>query len=128
MKIARGHFVTPHSVHERGQDVSRTTQGRRWRDCGGGAVKKLFLPGDRFIESRAPFRQATLLGGEVRAFVGNVIDKTHEGVQSSKPVALRLRQEKKGVVKIAMGSAGDTVAFFVRLRQVHLVRGRRVPT
>jgi hypothetical protein len=35
---------------------------------------------DGLIESRAPFCEATLLGGEIVAFVGYIIDQAHKGV------------------------------------------------
>ena len=124
VKIARGHFVTVHGVHEHGQDFGSAAQGRHRRGHRSVAIEKSFLPGDSLIESGAPPRKTALLCREVRAFVRNVVHKAHEGVESSQAIALRPWQEEEGVIEVAVGGAGDAVAFFVRFRQVHLVRGR----
>src|SRR5258708_3635868 len=66
--------------------------------------------GDSCIESSAPFRQATLFCGEVVAFVGYVINKTHESVERGEAVALGLGQQVEGVIKIAARGTRDLVA------------------
>jgi hypothetical protein len=50
------------------------------------------IRGNRFVERCAPFREATLLGRVVRAFVGNVVYEAHESVERREPVATQFRQ------------------------------------
>ncbi len=57
-----------------------------------------------------------MFGGEVLAFVGNVVDQAHEGVKGGQGVALGLRQKEKSVIEIAIRGAGDAMAVFVRVR------------
>src|SRR5712664_161093 len=86
------------------------------------------MPGDGLIESRAPFRESTLLFREIRAFVRNVVHEAHERIESSQSIALGLWQEEKSVIEIAVGAAGDAMAFFVGLRDRRGGMGRSIPT
>ena len=112
VQVARRHIEAVHGVDERGQhfrgagkDLSR--QGRT-TICASGA-------GDGFVEGSTPFSEAALLRGDVVAFIRNIVDGTHEGVESSEAVALGLWEEIEGVIKIAAGCTGDLVASFVGL-------------
>src|SRR5262249_3146035 len=80
---------------------------------GGRAVSEGDVAGDGVVEGRTPVCEAALLGGEVGAFVGNVVNEAIEGVKSGERVALLFREEIEGVVEIAVRGAGDAVAGFV---------------
>jgi len=43
----------------------------------------MFRAVDGIVESRSPFGKAALFRTDIRAFVGNVIDEPHKGVQCS---------------------------------------------
>ena len=92
VEIARGHVVAAHGVDERGEDFGGAIAGlpRRKR---GAAIELAVSAGDGFVESGAPFGQAALLGGEIIAFVGDVVDQAHESVERGEAVALGFRQQ-----------------------------------
>ena len=51
--------------------------------------------GDGGVESGAPVGEAALLGGEIVAFVGDVVDQAHESVERGESVALGRREADK---------------------------------
>src|SRR5207302_5748802 len=122
VEIARGHVVTPHRVNQCGQDMPSARQSGGGRSHGGISVEDLLLSRDGLVESCAPAGETTLLGGQVLAFVGNIIDETHEGIKSSEGIALGLRQEEKCVIEVAIRGARDVMTLVVgfgnRCRQV----------
>ena len=75
MEITRGHLEAPHRVHK----------------CGKNRVTHAAVAGKRGIQHRAPFRQPPLLGGEICAPVGDIVHQTHEGIERSERIPLRLR-------------------------------------
>ncbi len=85
------------------------------------------MTSDGLIESGAPFRESALLLRQVRIFVRNVVHPAHKSIERGQGVTLRLRQEKKGVVEIAVGGSRDTVAFVVRFRSNRARPGRSMP-
>ena len=113
VQIARRHFVALHGIDERGQNFRGSAQSCGRRSHGRVAVEVLLVAGDGIVESGAPFREAALFCGEIGAFVGDVVDEAHEGVESGEGIALRLGQEEKRVVEIAVGGARNAVAFGV---------------
>ena len=127
MQMARGHFVPHHRVHQCGQDLRRTIQGRSRRGQSARTVKDLRLPGDRLIESGAPSCQTALFRGEVLTFIGNVIHEAHKRIQGRQRIPLRSRKEKKGMVEIAMRGARHAVTFCVGIRNGSAQLGRSIP-
>ncbi len=113
VKIARGHFVALHGVHERGQYFRGSAESCGGRGHRGVAVETLFMPGDGVIEGGTPIREATLFCGKIGAFVCDVVHEAHEGVQRSQGIAFRTGEQEKRVIEIAVGRTSDTVAFGV---------------
>ena len=75
MEITRGHLETAHRVHK----------------CGKYRVTQTAVADKRGIQHRAPLGQAPLLGGEICAPVGDIVHQTHEGIERSERIPLRLR-------------------------------------
>ncbi len=114
MQVARRHAVTLHGVHQR-----RKNGRRRQARCDSERLPESARDAlsDGAVESGAPSGQAALFVGDVVAFVGNVIDEAHEGIESGECVALGFGQEEKRVIKIAVRGFDDALAFFVGIRE-----------
>ena len=104
VEIARGHVVAAHGVHESGENF-----GGALGSCGGRQRRA----GDGGVERGAPAGEAFLFDGDVFAFVGDVVDEAHEGVEGDDAVAAGFREEEEGVIEIAVGGFGDLQAGLV---------------
>jgi hypothetical protein len=115
VQIAGWHVEAAHGVDQRREDFSFAKKRFTGQGLCSRAIKELRVACDRFIKCRAPFGEAALFGVQTFAFVSDVVDKTHEGIERGETIALGLRQEIEGVIKIAASSAGDLMAVLVGL-------------
>src|SRR5262249_52629973 len=110
VKIARRHFVEAGRVDEGGKSFFR----KLWVGIGEGesrvGVKDLVEAGNEFIERGAPLGEATLLGGNVLAFVRDIIYEAIEGVEGDNAITFLFGKKKERWIKTAMGGACDLVA------------------
>ena len=96
VEIARGNLKARNRIRQRGQNGMSAG-----------------VPGGRFIQHRAPARQAAALRFQIAGFVGNVVHQPHERIERAKRVPLWLAQAEKCQIKAAVRLARDAIALGV---------------